>query len=610
MPAFQAEVRIERAIASVAAQTLTAWELVIVDDASTDRTRTIVQDLARCDERIKLFEMKENSGPAKARSHGCQVARGRYITTLDSDDIYISPRKLEAELAIVQAEEAKGNTVVAFSKHLHVRSTDRIKLDKSFFRRPKSGNLLWEILTRSTVIPRDMLLSRDLYEAVGGFDSKILMYEDWDLKIRLAARAAFIYSGVRGTGYFREEQSRKNVSQSLSMRSFGEHRSWLGHVFRKNIHLLETTKQKSAAETLERRMFAMDSISLSQDGMDLDPAEILGENIIFLISMPRSGSTMTQRLIMSHPDIASASEPWLLFAPAFADKSVGWMPYNTHIAANALEDVVEHLPGKREAYLRCLRECYSRIYAMLRGADKKYFLDKTPRYHLILDEIAELFPRARFVCVHRHPFAVLNSMLEEIEFDETRLPHWRADLLTGMKNLHAFQPGASRKISLRYEDILADTKGEMKRVFQFLKLDPERADVENALAKRQQAWKLGDQKTAWSTKTVQSSRADAWRASLEENSLLAELAPGYLDYLGQKLVNDCGYDFEAARNHAEMTATLDRFDELINSTDAVFEMTKASQSPMVAVAARLANMLGPQVYLPAKKFYRKFKGRN
>lgn len=92
MPAYNAEKYIEEAIESILNQTYSNWELLICDDCSSDRTRAIVKEYKDNNKRIKLFELKENSGAAKARNTSIEQAKGEYISFLDSDDVWFETK--------------------------------------------------------------------------------------------------------------------------------------------------------------------------------------------------------------------------------------------------------------------------------------------------------------------------------------------------------------------------------------------------------------------------------------------------------------------------------------------------------------------------------------
>lgn len=103
-PAYNSEKFIIEAIESVGNQTYQNWELIIVDDCSTDRTTQIVRQYASEDGRIKLHILKNNSGTAVARNHAINMANGKYIAFLDSDDIWHS-HKLEKQVSLMENEK-------------------------------------------------------------------------------------------------------------------------------------------------------------------------------------------------------------------------------------------------------------------------------------------------------------------------------------------------------------------------------------------------------------------------------------------------------------------------------------------------------------------------
>lgn len=96
-PLYNAEAYIEKTILSVVNQTHGNWELLIIDDCSTDHSVSIIQSYVDTDSRIKLVQLKENSGAAVARNTGIELAQGRFIAFLDSDDTW-HPDKLKKQI--------------------------------------------------------------------------------------------------------------------------------------------------------------------------------------------------------------------------------------------------------------------------------------------------------------------------------------------------------------------------------------------------------------------------------------------------------------------------------------------------------------------------------
>ncbi len=103
MPSYNAERFINESIESILRQTYGEWELIIVDDKSTDNTARVIESYIQKDKRIKCILLEENSGPAVARNRAIKEARGRYIAFLDADDLWM-PQKLEKQIAFMQKE--------------------------------------------------------------------------------------------------------------------------------------------------------------------------------------------------------------------------------------------------------------------------------------------------------------------------------------------------------------------------------------------------------------------------------------------------------------------------------------------------------------------------
>src|SRR5690606_14330629 len=87
---FNSEVYISETINSVINQTHTNWELLLIDDGSTDQTFDIIKNFMERDERIRLYKLELNSGPAVARNVGINKAKGKYLTFLDADDVWFN----------------------------------------------------------------------------------------------------------------------------------------------------------------------------------------------------------------------------------------------------------------------------------------------------------------------------------------------------------------------------------------------------------------------------------------------------------------------------------------------------------------------------------------
>lgn len=106
MPVYNGKEFLLEAIESIQAQTFKNWELIVVDDGSTDGTGELVSDVQKSDWRIRYHRFDDNYGrPARARTKGLELARGRFIAFLDADDLWL-PQKLERQLAFMKSTGA------------------------------------------------------------------------------------------------------------------------------------------------------------------------------------------------------------------------------------------------------------------------------------------------------------------------------------------------------------------------------------------------------------------------------------------------------------------------------------------------------------------------
>lgn len=112
MPAHNSQALLEESVRSVICQTYSDWELLIIDDASTDGTLAIARELARTEERIRIIQLTQNAGVASARNRGIAAARGQYIAFLDSDDLWL-PNKLRIQIEFMQA----GGAAFSFAEY-------------------------------------------------------------------------------------------------------------------------------------------------------------------------------------------------------------------------------------------------------------------------------------------------------------------------------------------------------------------------------------------------------------------------------------------------------------------------------------------------------------
>lgn len=193
MPAFNAERYVAEAINSVIAQTYTGWELIVVDDGSTDATASVVEQFCAADRRIRLIRQK-NGKQGKARNTAIASAAGSAIAFLDADDIWLS-HKLDAQIIALRGMAAD----VVFTGGF-IFGDDNIDERLANFMIPQGrieGAILFDLLILNNRIPNSsVLLRKELFERVGLFDERpaIQNCEDYDLWLRFAKSGAVFYA--------------------------------------------------------------------------------------------------------------------------------------------------------------------------------------------------------------------------------------------------------------------------------------------------------------------------------------------------------------------------------------------------------------------------------
>lgn len=111
MPAYNASKTIGDSIKSIQAQTVKEWELIVIDDGSTDNTSLVVAEYSLKDTRIKFIRNEKNNGVSYTRNRAVELAKGEWIAFLDSDDVW-EPKKLEKQLALTKVEP---NMVICYT---------------------------------------------------------------------------------------------------------------------------------------------------------------------------------------------------------------------------------------------------------------------------------------------------------------------------------------------------------------------------------------------------------------------------------------------------------------------------------------------------------------
>jgi len=178
IPVYNREQTIRRAIDSVLAQELLPEEIIVVDDGSTDNTPEILNSYLP---KIQVVR-QGNKGVSAARNRGIEVAGGKWIAFLDSDDEWM-PDKLLKQMTYL---EQHPNTRILQTDERWIRNNMRVNPGKKYFK--KSGNIFKNCLKTCIVGPSTVICESALLAEMGGFDENLPVCEDYDLWLRIAAK--------------------------------------------------------------------------------------------------------------------------------------------------------------------------------------------------------------------------------------------------------------------------------------------------------------------------------------------------------------------------------------------------------------------------------------
>ena len=208
-------------------------------------------------------------------------------------------------------------------------------------------------------------------------------------------------------------------------------------------------------------------------------------DLIFLVSQPRSGSTFLQALISNNKMVNTANEPWLLLPLLSIYKpDLISAKYDFQLAYTGIGNFLENF-DKREDFKQVQREYIKNTYGLYANSNSRYFLDKTPRYYEILEEIHQILPTSKIIILKRNPLAVLSSMIDTWKVKNYQgLYYFSRDLLNAplviqdFMDLHA---GHENIISVTYESVVVHPEREIKQIYNWLglKFDKSVLDLES-----------------------------------------------------------------------------------------------------------------------------------
>ncbi|HJQ32235.1 MAG TPA: glycosyltransferase [Pyrinomonadaceae bacterium] len=219
LPVYNGEDYVGCAIESVLAQTMQDFELIVVDDGSRDSTPTVVQSYG---DRVR-YVRQENGGVASAFNHGLRLARGRYVSWLSHDDVFL-PTKLEEQL---RAVAHLGTPAVCYTDIRYIDEQGVVTEERELEEHPP-GEVLRNLIVGGPVslASYSLLYDRRCVEEVGTYDEAQRYTQDADMLVRLARR----FPVVRAPGKLmsiRRHGGRSSVNEKWVSDALDYYRGWL-----------------------------------------------------------------------------------------------------------------------------------------------------------------------------------------------------------------------------------------------------------------------------------------------------------------------------------------------------------------------------------------------
>ncbi len=266
-----------------------------------------------------------------------------------------------------------------------------------------------------------------------------------------------------------------------------------------------------------------------------------GKGLVFLLGVPRSGTTLLATMLDRHPAITAPPEPWLMLALSELGRVSPRHPAGSTLVGSAVDQFLG-----RDGLILSARGAASAIYQnYLERSGASIFIDKTPRYALILDFIIAVFPCARYIWLRRDPMDVAASYLATWDTDLAKMLASRTDapeifdLTIGLDRLIEFRKQRTGFVQVvHYENLVRDPHQELAKLLPHIGLEAEESTIESMVAfntTERPKSAFGDIKIHATTR-VHANSIGRWKSILDDNQLQI-----LFDAIGPRRMVELGY---------------------------------------------------------------------
>lgn len=179
LPTYNYAQFLPESVGSILLQTYKSYEILVVDDGSTDNTKEVLSPFMQ---KIKYIKLEQNRGLPIARNIGIQSAQGKYIAFLDADDLWL-PEKLQTD---VNYFDQHPEVSMVYSRHINIDEKG-YTLSSNRKKRLPSGNIFIQLFSEQNfIISSSVVVRRDVFATTGLFDERLFNCQDWDMWLRIA----------------------------------------------------------------------------------------------------------------------------------------------------------------------------------------------------------------------------------------------------------------------------------------------------------------------------------------------------------------------------------------------------------------------------------------